>query len=515
MYRIEHLSFQYIPGRRPCLTDVSFSIKEGSIVLIGGASGSGKTTLLRHMKKELVPKGKSTGKVLYRGKPVQSLEMSESASEIGYLFQNPAHQMVMDLVWHEIAFGLENLGMPYEQMKRTVAEIVHYFNLQSVYDSPTDALSGGQKQMVNLAALMAMHPNVLILDEPTSQLDPAGRKNFLDMIWKLRKEFGTTVIMAAHNLEDVMEMADRCIFLEDGKILADGTPKEVIIQLQGKNHKMKQAFPQVIRLAEKLNAEPTFSMSEMRKIVQNTAYIVEKRKKQGKHTCLKVQNLYASYGEHQVLKNLSLELKKQEFFVAAGANGSGKSTLLQCIAGRMAYDGRIKCKEKIAYLPQDPCVLFLHDCLWDDLKEIAGEGEQQILQLVELCDLEEHLKSHPYDLSGGGQQMAALIKVLLTKPDILLLDEPTKGMDRDHVRKFGKLMKKLQKEGLTVLCVSHDLEFAAEFADRMGMMFDGRLEGTDIPEKFLTDNYFYTTATAKITGECPCPAMLPENVRCL
>lgn len=196
---------------RNSLKQISLKIKKGKITLIAGLSGSGKTTLLRHLKKELMPKGERSGQILYDGQELEQLENLRSVKEIGYLFQDPSAQMVMDTVWHEIAFGLENLGMPYEQMKRTVAEIVNYFDLQKIYHKSTDELSGGQKQMVNLAAVMAMHPKVLILDEPTAQLDPTVRNDFLVMLQKLHKEFGLTIILTSHNLEDVMEMADQCI----------------------------------------------------------------------------------------------------------------------------------------------------------------------------------------------------------------------------------------------------------------------------------------------------------------
>jgi len=211
MYEINNLTFRYMLSDRNSLKQISLKIKKGKITLIAGLSGSGKTTLLRHLKKELMPKGERSGQILYDGQELEQLENLRSVKEIGYLFQDPSAQMVMDTVWHEIAFGLENLGMPYEQMKRTVAEIVNYFDLQKIYHKNTEELSGGQKQLVNLAAVMAMHPKVLILDEPTAQLDPAARKDFLVMLQKLHKEFGLTIILTSHNLEDVMEMADQCI----------------------------------------------------------------------------------------------------------------------------------------------------------------------------------------------------------------------------------------------------------------------------------------------------------------
>ncbi|MCI5623338.1 ABC transporter ATP-binding protein [Anaerostipes sp.] len=515
MYQIKNLSFRYALAKENSIREVSLNIEEGTMVLIAGPSGCGKTTLLRHLKKELMPKGKRKGEVFYKGKPLEQLKPEESVGEIGYLFQDPSSQMVMDTVWHEIAFGLENLGMHYQQMKRTVAEIVNYFDLQEIYNSRTDELSGGQKQMVNLAALTAMHPRVLVLDEPTAQLDPIGRKNFLEMVEKLQKEFQMTIIMAAHNLEDVMEMADQCIFMKDGRVFTQGTAKAVIEDLIHKKSAMVQYLPQMIRLAGKFHIEPTFSMMKMRNAIQDCSYDVLVKEKQGNGIAMEIAHLYAGYGKDSVLNNLSLKIKNQEIFAVAGANGSGKSTLLKCIAGQMSYDGKVKCKKRIVYLPQDPTVVFVKERLIDDLKEIGEGQEERMDKLLENSGLKEKLQSHPYDLSGGQRQMAALIKVLLGNPEILLLDEPTKGMDRQHVRRFGHFLFELQEEGVTILCVTHDLEFCAEFADRIGMMFNGKIESVDVPEKFFQENYFYTTASAKITRDMDKTVVLPENVRCL
>lgn len=515
MFQIRELSFQYALAAKPALQNITLEIPKDSFTLIAGLSGSGKTTLLRHLKKELLPKGKKKGKVLYKGLAVEDLESEDSVREIAYLFQNPSHQTVMDTVWHEIAFGLENMGMPYKQMKRNVAEIVNYFALQDIYDCDIQNLSGGQKQMINLAALMAMHPKVLILDEPTAQLDPVGRKNFLSMIEKLRKEFQITVVMAAQNLEDVMEMADQCVFMRQGMVQKTGTPEDVISYFYQRKDPMKEAFPQIIRLSEVFQIKPGFSMGEVRKSLEKCSYELISKEKECGQDVLKVSHLYADYGQKKILDNLSIGLRQREILAVAGANGSGKTTLLKCLAGQMKYDGKVKCKKRIVYLPQDPTLLFVKDRLEDDLRDAARGEELRMETLIDVCDLRDKLDSHPYDLSGGQQQMAAFIKVLLAKPEILLLDEPTKGMDRIHSRKFGNILKKISENGVSILFVSHDLEFAAEFADRVGMMFDGKIEGLDVPEKFFTDNYFYTTASAKITRGMEQPMILPENVRCL
>ena len=232
MYEINNLTFRYMLSDRNSLEQVLLKIKKGKITLIAGPSGSGKTTLLRHLKKELLPKGKRSGKVLYDGQEIEQLKDLQSVKEVGYLFQNPSAQMVMDTVWHEIAFGLENLGMPYEQMKRTVAEIVNYFDLQKIYHEDTDKLSGGQKQLVNLAAVMAMHPKVLILDEPTSGLDPGERVRFRNLLSEFAKD--RIVVISTHIVSDVEYIANQNAIMKDGKIIENDTTEQLVRLVDGK-----------------------------------------------------------------------------------------------------------------------------------------------------------------------------------------------------------------------------------------------------------------------------------------
>ena len=485
MFQIEHLTFQYALAEEKTLKDLSFEIKEGTITLLIGPSGSGKSTLLRHLKKELMPRGKRQGDIYYRGRRLQEWDAKTSVSEIGYLFQDPSKQMVMDTVWHEIAFGMENLGMSYKKMRRTVAELVNYFNLQKLYRVPCAQLSGGEKQMVNLASLAAMQPKVLILDEPTAQLDPVGRKDFLFMLEKLHREFQMTIIIAAHDLEDLMEKADQCIFMEQGCIRNDA----------------RDLFPEMVRLSEKFCEKPEFSMSVIREAMKKMSYetILPKKENEYGAPVICIQHLYAGYGRDKILMDLSVDVREKEFFTVLGANGSGKTTWMRCMTGRLRYTGKIRMKKRFAYLPQDPTVFFVKDRLLDDLCESSSGKEKYLNELI--------------DLSGGQQQMAALIKVLLREPEILLLDEPTKGMDRSHKLRFGELLRGLCDGGMAILCVTHDMEFAAAFSDRVGMLVDGKLEAADQPENFFTDGYFYTTTTAKVTRGMEQQAILPENVR--
>ena len=333
------------------------------------------------------------------------------------------------------------------------------------------------------------------------------------MLQKLHKEFGLTIILTSHNLEDVMKMSDECVILDDGKVIEQGNPKEVARHLQKIHHPLEQSLPQILRLEEKFQIELTFSMEEAREQIRKKEYQLIKKTYFERKTVLSISHLYAGYEKGKdVLSNLSVEVKEGEIFAAVGANGSGKSTLLSCMVKQMKFDGKLKCKKKIVYMPQDPTLLFVKDQLFEDLLEMGKEKEVKIDKLLEMADLMREKKSHPYDLSGGQQQMAALIKVLLADPEILLLDEPTKGMDREHSRKFGELLRKLTDQGKTIFIVSHDLEFCAEYADRVGMMFDGKIEGIDEPSKFFAQNYFYTTECAKITRDFEKVIILPQEV---
>ena len=329
----------------------------------------------------------------------------------------------------------------------------------------------------------------------------------------LENELNINASTFGENLEDVMEMADQCVILDNGEIIEDGNPLEVAENLQKKHHPFEQSLPQILRLEDKFKIKPSFKIEEVREQIRKKEYRLRKKQKCAESTVLSIDHLYVGYEKGKdILSNLSVEVKMGEIFAVVGANGSGKSTLLSCITKQMKYDGKIKYKKKIVYMPQDPTLVFVKDELFVDLCEMTNGREERIDELLEMAGFMEEKQTHPYDLSGGQQQMAALIKVLLADPEILLLDEPTKGMDREHSRKFGELLQKLTDEGRTIFMVSHDLEFCAEYADRIGMMFDGKIEGIGEPSEFFGQNYFYTTECAKITRDFEEVIILPQEV---
>lgn len=652
---IKNLSFSYPGEEVNALTELDLSIEEGSFVVLCGPSGSGKTTLLRTLKKEIRPPGRKTGSIFYRGEDLELLDPLRSTSEIGMVFQDPENQIVLDTVIQELAFALENQGLDSEIIKKRTAEIVTFFGLEDSLDKLIHELSGGQKQIVNLCSVLMLRPRVLLLDEPTSQLDPIGAKQFLKMLFDLNQEFSLTVILSEHRLEEVFPLADKIVYLEEGRIKHQGSPKQfckAILEREGErestnknerknkgkiNNEETGAFeflPALARMhhnlqkkqglqeASKLQgAHSSLNLVSLEDASQNTSesaskdgnnmdrhanqtseiraeqipltvreakqflkanqYLmnllnkqnqdssntlkykqntqdssaiknrsktsntiknkskisnlaINKRKTRKSTPLLECKDLYFKYNlkSSLVLKDLCLTIERGEFLAILGANGSGKSTLLKALAGLIRpqkgniYLGGKKLKkisdqevhQQIGYIAQNPLLHFTTDTVEAELASNLGLDvvdntliknvsttsadnnafnltatslKEQLITLFELGDL---LSRHPYDLSGGQQQKLAIACVLLTNPDILLLDEPTKGLDPISKLNLIELLNQLQEEGLTILMSTHDLEFAAKYASRCTLLFAGEISYSGSPREFFTSNYYYTTA---------------------
>lgn len=517
-FAIENLTFSYpTDPEHPSLRGVSLQVEQGEYIALCGKSGSGKTTLLRHLKTVLTPHGSRTGSILYDGAPLDQADLRRQSSEIGFVMQNPDSQIVTDKVWHELAFGLESLGCDQKTMRLRVAEMASYFGIQGWFHRDVAELSGGQKQLLNLASIMAMQPKVLILDEPTSQLDPIAASDFLNTVKKINRELGTTVLITEHRLEDIFHAADRCVVMENGRILADDEPKKVGQLLYTQNSDMFTAMPAPVRIfygAGERGAASPLTVREGRSWLTEKAAGKELRDtlppqpefpEEIRDPALEVKEIWFRYEKDSpdILKGVSFRVPKGTLFSIVGGNGTGKSTTLKAICGicrpyrgKVRVDGQdtAKCKDlfhgKLAMLPQDPQCLFVKKTVREDLEEMlpasCPDKGRRIEDMAKLCDITALLDHHPYDLSGGEQQRSALAKVLLTEPKLLLLDEPTKGLDSFFKRQLAGLLHRLMtEEGVTIVMVSHDVEFCAEYADSVSMFFDGQLLTTKHTPAFL------------------------------
>lgn len=519
--QVKNLSFTYPGCNSKVIDDVSFTVESGEFMVICGETGCGKTTLLRSFKKELAPYGERSGEIYYNGIRLEELDNSTAASEIGYVMQKPENQIVTDKVWHELSFGLENLGFATPVIRRRVSEMSSYFGIGDWFHKDINELSGGQKQLLNLAAVMVMQPKVLILDEPTAQLDPITAADFIATLQRLNRDFSITIILVEHRLEEVLPIADTVLMLEKGKLLYYDTPRKVAKLLKN-NERMMYAMPCAVRLfnAFQINVTCPLTVKEGRSFVEhnfnNHVQLLHQRgenpSKRKEDIALQLKDVWFRYHKDtmDVLKGADLTVYKNEILCILGGNASGKTTMLGVAAGVLKpYSGSItlfgkKLKDykngtlyqnNLALLPQDVATVFLGNTVEEDLKELGQ------LNMDLPYDVSGLLQQHPYDLSGGEQQLCALTKVLLQKPRVLLLDEPTKGIDAFAKRGIIKILKNLKTMGITIVIVTHDVEFAAECADRCGLFFDGNITSTDAPELFFAENSFYTTAANRMTRQ--------------
>ena len=527
VFTIDHLSFAYPEQEKYAISDLSLSVRPGEFLVLCGPSGCGKSTLLRQLKTVLAPHGRCSGEILFDGKNLDELPQREQAEKIGFVQQSPENQIATDKVWHELAFGLESLGYDTPTIRRRVAEMASFFGIQEWFYKPVTELSGGQKQLLNLASVMVLQPKVLILDEPTSQLDPIAASDFLATLGKINRELGTTIILTEHRLEEAFGFASRVAVMDKGTLLCTGAPAEVGAELKSSGNAMFLAMPAAMRIwaASASKAACPVSVCDGRNWLLDYAKThelqpipEENKNAPDTETVVSARELWFKYdkGLPDVVKGLSLELHKGEFLTLLGGNGTGKTTTLKLLASlQKPYRGELTISGSVGMLPQNPQALFVKSTVREDLLEILPKTERKsdrLAQVVSLCKLAELLDRHPYDLSGGEQQRAALAKILLLNPDVLLLDEPTKGLDAEFKQVFGQILRTLQASGVAILMVSHDIEFCAKYADRCALFFDGNIVTEAEPRTFFSGNSFYTTAANRIARDVLSDAVTPEDV---
>lgn len=590
--QIRDLTFAYAAGDEPVLSDINIDIGIGEFVIIMGSSGSGKTTLLKMLKRNMIPAGRYSGRVYIYGKEADKLTDRENAAGIGYVSQDPDNQIVTDKVWHELAFGLENLGMDNVTIRKKVAEMSEYFGITGWYDREVSKLSGGQKQILNLASVMVMQPGILLLDEPTANLDPLAAIRFLDVVKRINQELGVTVVMVEHNLEHIYADADRIIAIDKGRVAANSSPKKAAADIIAAGSFLIEGLPVASRLYSgynKKNGNSVVSYNNVNidsnnkdnhilsdeiplTVKEGRRWYVNYKKVYGKditkdkdkinnfagksiindkvikkdvleednitgnknkkrigfikknnlenkssrkntdnieNTVCQLKNVSYSYNKKlpYIIDGVDVSFKEGQITAILGGNGAGKSTMLKLIAGIIEpVRGKIISNKRIIMLPQDPKAVFTEVSVEEELAEVLmdkGNGiynnmpmedkREIVEQIIEEFGLNDIRKNNPYDISGGQQEKLAIAKVLLLKPEVLLLDEPTNGLDPYFKKTLGKLLKKINADGVTIIIVSHDLEFVDSFCDDVIMLFDKKVAAKDSTHKFLRDNMFYTT----------------------
>ena len=573
LFEIRNLTFTYPDQEKPALTDLNFSLKQGEFLVVCGKSGCGKSTLLRHFKTAMAPYGERKGQILFEGRELDAVSVREQGARIGYVLQSPDNQLVTDKVWHELAFGLENLGYETGTIRLRVAEMASFFGIQTWFEKNVEELSGGQKQLLNLAAVMAMQPDLLVLDEPTSQLDPLAAGDFLVTLRKINAELGTTILLIEHRLEEVLAYADRVLVMENGGILALDTPEKLPSLIR--ENDMFQAMPVPMRIFEELSGEgdSPVTVREGREWLegwreqQKTSVSNQKNRTEGvekwsdtpvsrniepqndskpsffgglreriftkeetrqSQPVLEARDVWFRYEKElpDVVRDLNLKVQKGELYCLLGGNGTGKSTTLRLLGRiRKPYRGKLFLNGKelgtyregelygklLGILPQNPQSLFVKDTVEKDLREMSGDTGR-LRDVIEKTEIGHLLGSHPYDLSGGEQQRAALAKVLLLDPEIILLDEPTKGLDGFYKKKLAQILKGLTAEGKTILMVSHDIEFCAEYGDTCALFFHGSVVTSAPAREFFAGNSFYTTAANRMARKWYPDAVTAKDV---
>ncbi len=511
---VENLTFTYPNCPAPAIENVSLTVEKGEFLALCGPTGCGKSTLLRLLKREMAPLGDLTGTILVDGKPQGALTDREAAARIGYVMQRPEHQIVTDKVWHELAFGLENLGLPQAEIARRVAEMAAYFGIEGWFEKDVSALSGGQKQLLNLAAVMVMQPEILILDEPTAQLDPIAASEFIATVRKINRELGLTVLITEHRLEEVIPLCDRLLVLEKGRVADCDAPRAAVARMADRKA-LLPFIPAASRLYHAVHGSGDCPLD----VREGRAFIEGRCKApcaldipellSPAAPALAFCGVYFRYDRKaaDVLSGMNFAVGEGEICCILGGNGSGKSTALSIASGlRRPYAGEVRVFGKrlrdyknqslyrncLTLLPQDVQTVFLCNTVREELTD-CGEMPELPIDLAPLMD------KHPYDLSGGEQQLLALVKALATKPRLLLLDEPTKGVDASAKERLIALFRGLRDRGMTLLIVTHDVELAAECADRCAFMFRGQIVSEGSPRAFFSRSSFYTTAVSRMS----------------
>jgi len=515
MIYFDRLTYTYPNAPHPALNGVTLHIAAGEFALVAGPSGAGKSTLLRCLN-GLAPHftgGTLSGSVAVAGHDPVAAGPQALSRVVGFVFQDPEAQFVLDRVEDEIAFALENAAIPPIEMRARVEEALHLLDLTPLRDRPLETLSGGQKQRVAIAAALALRPRILVLDEPTSQLDPQSAQDVLDALVRLNRDLGLTIVLAEHRLERVLPHADRLIYVPgSNRPVLSGPPRDILHQVD--------LTPPLITLAKAMGWEPLpLTIAEARDLtIRHAPCAVRHSSPAIRHSLLAIRNLHFSYDNVPVLRGIDLRVGRGELVALMGRNGSGKTTLLKCIVGLLRpRQGKIELAGKslvgqetadicrsVGYLPQEPDALLFADTVADELAVtlrnhgLLDDPPLAPDDLLARLGLSDQATSYPRDLSVGQRQRVALGAVTVTRPRFLLLDEPTRGMDYPAKRELARLLQEWRAEGAGVLLVTHDVELAAQAADRVVVLDEGEVVADGYPVEALTASPLFTPQMAQL-----------------
>lgn len=525
----ESFSFTYNDGKEKSLDSIDLEVNAGEIILIQGETGSGKSTLLKSFKKELLPFGSKEGTIIIDDCPVEGMSLNQSAEKVGFVFQDPLNQVVCDTVEAELAFGMENIGKSKTEISERIAELSIYFGMSHWMTRELSSLSTGELQLVNLASIIAMAPDILLLDEPLAQLDPVSKERFLNILFKLNDDFNLTILIVEHELDLLYAHCDQVIVLKEGQIIEQGTPRKVAEDCwQSEKINYLPIPAHIFHLLEGKGVVPINIKEGIRFIskvegLDKMSHIDKTKEVKGE--TLKIRNLTFRYDRQStyILEEVDLTLKEGDILCLFGANGSGKTTLLKVIIGVLKNkQGKIWWNqvrmtsktletylgETIGYLPQNPSGLLFSGTVAENLVEVMTyhkvdliEQRMRMKELLSELDL-KYLEHRKIDtLSYGEKQLVALSKVFILRPQLVLLDEPTKGLDRKKKETVERFLRKKGSEGITMIITSHDPDFASEVGSLCTLLFRQKLTPLQTPTHFFSKHHFFTTTVKKVVHQ--------------
>lgn len=513
---INNLTFNYPDSKQSAIKNINLTVNEGEFILIVGPSGCGKSTLIRLLNR-VVPDyygGTIEGEVSINGRNIEFLDKKQVIENVGMVYQHPEKQIVLQDVEREIAFGLENFNTDINTMKRNVSEVISLLGLNKIRDKQTTEISGGEKQRVAIASVVSMDPQIIAFDEPISQLDPISAEEVLNSIKRLNRDLGKTIILVEQRLDKCFHMADRIIFMENGEIIGQGTPKNIPENIVNKYH-----LPTITYIFKEAGLQTLpITVKEGRDIIRNNKFQdLKEDDLKFKEVVMEIEKLNFEYERgYKILKDLSFKLHRGEIMTVMGENGAGKSTLFKIIAGMIdKYKGKVlidnknikslKLKErikKIGYLSQNPNDYFGRKTVFEEvgytLKNIGEYKEEKVEQVMKLLNISYLEDKNPRDLSGGEKQRVAIACTIITDPEILILDEPTRGMDAEAKENLGEIIKTLAEVGKSIVVITHDSDFAGDYSHSVMLMFNGEIVAKGCARDILYNSMYYSPQISKI-----------------